>query len=252
MGIRIIILMQRFIYIWIISIGFSVLCISCDSGPDFLNGNGKTVEIDIDLDTFHIISAVDEVDIYITQGPEQKVSLRTRENMVSKIGITVKDEILTFTDNNLFSWLRARGNPELHITVKDLRKIEMYDYVNIYALDTLHLSYLRVYTYGTGEVNLLIDANKISLQSDYITVFNIKGHTNNLSIKSKNDGKFFTSELIANDININHSGSNILEVFPVNSLSGTLTGTGDLVYFNTPHELDVIVKSTGQVYSGSP
>jgi len=116
--------MKKFVYIWIIVIvSFGI---SCDSDPDFLNGNGKTVDVEIDLDPFHTISAIDEVDIYISQGIEQKVSLRARENMIPKMEVDVKDDILTFTDNNLFSWLRARGNPELYITVKDLRKIEMF------------------------------------------------------------------------------------------------------------------------------
>ncbi|MFC2125899.1 GIN domain-containing protein [Bacteroidota bacterium] len=241
--------MSKSINILIVVIISGFLGISCDSGPDFLKSNGKVIEVEVDLDAFHIINAIDEVDIYLSQGPDQKVSLRAQKNMIPKIELSVEEDILTITDKNLFNWLRTPGNPELHITMSDLKRIEMYDYVNIYAVDTLQVSYLRVYTYATGEVNLLLNANKVSLQSDFISVIDVKGKANSLSVKSINDGKILASELIANDINVNHSGSNIIEVFPLSSLTGTLNGTGDLVYFHEPQELDVKVESTGKVYS---
>ena len=85
--------MIKRVNILIIVAVFGILGISCDYGPDFLNGNGKIVEVEVDLDEFHTISAIDEVDIYLSQGPDQKVSLRARENMISKIELNVEEKV---------------------------------------------------------------------------------------------------------------------------------------------------------------
>jgi len=251
MGDWINILMKKSTTILISIITWGLVQFSCDSGPDFLKSSGDPVEVERNLDSFNSISAIDEVDIYISQGPEQRVSIHAGKNIEPKIELTVKDNVLEIYNKNTFNWLREPGNPEIHITIPDIRKLELFDYVNIYALDTLKTSYLRVYTYGTGSVSLLLKAETVSLQSDFISVIEVKGEATDLKLKNISDGKILTRDLIAQNIKVEHTGSNLIEVFPIESLSGTMTGTGDVIYFNKPPLLDVKATGTGRVYEAN-
>jgi len=97
----------------------------------------------------------------------------------------------------------------------------------------------------------VLKAETVSLQSDFISVIEVKGEATDLKLKNISDGKILTRDLIAQNIKVEHTGSNLIEVFPIESLSGTMTGTGDVIYFNKPPLLDVKATGTGRVYEAN-
>jgi hypothetical protein len=71
---------------------------------------------------------------------------------------------------------------------------------------------------------------------------------NSLRIETISDSKILTGEFKVENIHVDHSGSNRVEVFPIHSLSGILSGTGDLIYYHVPPELNVKTTSSGKAY----
>lgn len=242
---------KRLSIILLIALSVSVL-FSCGSGPDFLKSTGEIVHVEVDVDVFNTISAVDEVDIYIYQGVEQKVVIRAGKNLIDKIHLTVADEILTITNKNAFNWVRKKGNPEIHITAPELKRIEVFDFTNVYGIDTLYVSDFEIYSLGTGDITLLLNAGSVNIRSDFISVIDVKGETEYLRVASTKDSKFLLSELKANEVSVGHYGSNRIDVFPVHILRGTIRETGDLFYYNEPEILEVNVYGSGQLISVNP
>ena len=53
------------------------------------------------------------------------------------------------------------------------------------------------------------------------------------------DSRTEASELQAQSVTVNHRGSNDILVNPVQSISGTIRGTGDVISYNRPETITV-------------
>jgi hypothetical protein len=61
------------------------------------------------------------------------------------------------------------------------------------------------------------------------------------------NGKFRGRNLQAQDIKIFHRGSNDMEIAPVQSLEGTITGTGNVILYNVPPVINISELYTGRL-----
>ncbi|NNF20289.1 MAG: DUF2807 domain-containing protein, partial [Flavobacteriaceae bacterium] len=61
------------------------------------------------------------------------------------------------------------------------------------------------------------------------------------------DSRVEARELVTSELKINHRGSNDILVFPVNTLSGTLRGTGNVLVYNRPDTVDMEQLFTGKL-----
>ena len=103
-------------------------------------------------------------------------------------------------------------------------------------------------SFTVGDFKLSVSTNTLSVVSNNISSFYFIGQTNNLIIRfPSGDGRFEGQDLIANHIDIFHRGSNDIIVHPIESLSGELRGTGDLIMVNQPSIVSVEQFYTGQL-----
>ena len=73
-----------------------------------------------------------------------------------------------------------------------------------------------------------------------IAYFKIKGQANNFNVNiAAGDSRIEASELVAQNVNLNHRGSNDVLINPQIRLTGLLRGTGDVLSYNRPTEVSV-------------
>jgi hypothetical protein len=235
------------IYIWIWTVVFVLLFFGCDSNnaPDCFKTTGDIVQQEIQLDDFTSIETLDEIDIYLSGSEEQKVIVKAGENLIPKIHLTVKNKVLTITNDNKCNWRRSPGNPGVYVYSNDLSSISIFDFSNIYTMDTLVLDNLHIYSDGTGNFDMIMNTDSLFIESIYISNFNMTGQTDFLHILFNDDSQFIGKDLKSSYCEISHFGSNRIETYPIVSLTGTVESTGSLYYYNEPDILDVMVYGTG-------
>jgi hypothetical protein len=214
---------------------------------DCFKTSGEIIEQEILLDAFHTIEVLDEVDVYLSNSEDQHVIIKAGKNLIPKINLKVKDEILTITNDNSCNWKRSPENPGIYIHSNDVTSIHIYDYINIYAEDTLSQNSLFIFSDGTGNFNMKLDVDSLRIESIYISNFEVSGNTDYLHLNFINDGQYYGKNLKSAFCKINHNGSNRIEVYPIESLKGTLRSTGSLYYYYDPVELDVTVSGIGKL-----
>jgi hypothetical protein len=221
----------------------------CDSENAFgcFKKPGEIIEQEIQLGSFAIIKAFDEVDIYLVNSSEQRVFIKAGKNLIPQIHLTVEDGILSITNDNSCNWVRSPENPGVYIFSNNISGIEIFDFANIYSEETLVLDNLSIFSDGTGNFDLNIDLDTLFVKSAYISNFTFSGNVDFLDLIITADSRFLARDLSAIDILIDHNGSNRVELYPVNKLEGIIQSTGSVYYFNEPEILDVTVKSTGQL-----
>ncbi len=237
-----------FSYITIIFLT-GVLLFSCDNKDalECFKKTGEITEEEFFLDPFAEIVVLDEADIYLQNGPDQKVYIKAGENLISDIHFNVQDCVLTISNKNRCNWVRTPGNPGIYIINSHLNKIEIYDYANFYTVDTLTLHKLSIFSDGTGNFDLLLKSDSLHIESIYISNFKFAGYTNLLTVLLTDDSRFNAKYLISDFNEINHRGSNLIELYPVKSLTGELSSTGSIHYYYIPEFIDMNVMGSGEL-----
>jgi hypothetical protein len=233
-----------------ISIVFYALTFSgCDSENAFgcFKKPGDIIEQEIQLASFRIIEAHDEVDIYLINSTAQRIVIKAGKNLIPQIHLNVEDDILTITNDNSCNWVRSPENPGIYIYSNDVSGIGIFDFANIYSEGTLNLDKLSIFSDGTGNFDMDIDLDSLFVESIYISNFTFIGNVDFLDLLIAADSRFLARNLSAADIKIDHNGSNRVELYPLDKLEGIIQSTGSVYYFNEPETLDVTLRSTGQL-----
>ncbi|MFW5656388.1 MAG: GIN domain-containing protein [Bacteroidota bacterium] len=173
-----------------------------DDNDRRVKGTGELVTHEIDLPPFHDISNTGIMQLNISKGIEQKVSIRAQENIFEvltfsvengKLVIGTEDEVNISTNLGVFGDLVLTQDPE-----------------------NIHLT-------GTGDVTLS-GKKQSSLNINIIGTGNIKA---------------FDLEL--DDCNITSTGTGNCEVFVNEKLNVTITGIGNVYYKGQPEITQQIV-----------
>jgi hypothetical protein len=228
---------------------YTITFFSCDNenALDCFKKPGEIIEQEIQLNSFKSIEAYDEMDIYLVNSNEQKVIIKAGKNLISKIHLSVENDILTISNDNTCNWVRSPENPGIYIFSNDISGIGIFDYANIISEEPLKLDNLSIFSDGTGNFEMNIDIDSLFVKSIYISNFNFTGNAGFIDLLLTGDSRFLAGNLLAGDIKIDHNGSNRVELHPINSLKGVIQSTGSVYYYHEPIILDVTVRGAGRL-----
>ena len=226
--------MKKIIYICCLITIFS--CNSEDSG-DCLQTAGTIIQQEIDVAPFNKILVNKKVALVINEGPIQKVILETGENLMPDIEVQVVGDQIILTNHNTCNFLRDYGLTKVYITTPNITEIRNASELNVSSNGVL--TFPTIYLQSTGEKNdflavgdwhLNINNNKVIILSNGISNFYINGSTNNLDIIfSDGDCRFEGENFIAQHVKVKNVSSNDMLVNPVESLTGSIHSTGDVI-----------------------
>lgn len=237
-----------------------VIFVSCNSenAPDCFQTSGDTVEVEYQLEEFTKLRAETDVIVHIKQGDEYKATLRTGENLLSEAKIEVQDGVLVLRNDTRCNLLREYGNFEVFVTVPNLTEIRHNSAREIYSDGTLVFPELYlvsntsinlgVILRKTGEFHLDLDTENLRVEANGKSVFYMTGEAENMDLRFFNENpRFEGRDFIVQDINVFHRAPNKMIINPQQSLTGVITGTGDVIAVNRPPVVDVEERYTGRL-----
>ena len=91
-----------------------------------------------------------------------------------------------------------------------------------------------------GSFNLELVSETVSILTNGIAFFQLAGTAANFNITvAAGDSRIEAENLIANNVNLNHRGSNNIFVNPQQRISGVIRGNGDVISSNRPPEIEI-------------
>lgn len=228
---------------------------SCDSEDAFdcIKKTGDIVETELSPEDFHQLHVYDGINVYLSQGEETRIILKTGENLVKKIRFEFNDGVLSIYNDNTCNWVRSYDDLAVYITVNQLQQIKLWGYGNVKSLDTLRFDHLNVESKdGTGDIDLTIQCNSVNVVSNSISNITLSGRVDKLSVGYYyNDGWFHGEKLIARTVSVNHLGTNGIAIYPVEKLKVYIERNGEVYYYNDPDELETEIAGSGQLINKS-
>lgn len=242
----------------VIWIAFILMICSCDSeqANDCFQKAGPIIQQDIVVSVFDKILVNRDIELVVKDGPEQKVVLETGKNLIQDVAVIVVDNRLILTDNNTCNYVRDFGITKVYITSPNITEIRSSTQYDISSDGVLSYPSLTILSENFGAKDTFVNAN-FNLQVDNNTfrvVFNnlsncfVSGKTNNLNITfASGTSRFEGRDLTAQNVKFWNRGSNDMIVNPQQSITGTISGTGDVISVNAPPDIDVEQLYTGRL-----
>lgn len=234
---------------------FSILIFSgCSISADCVESAG-TVEVrQIVATPFQKIMVFPGISLVVKQGSDYQVSIRAGSNFIGDIEAKIENNMLTLRDNSGCNWVRDYGNTVVYVTAPDL--VEIYSNTDraITSDGTLTYPILRLYAMdsfggvGTGDFHLEVNNEQLVVESNNIAAFYITGQSGQLLLHFYDDlGRFEGADFPVNDIEIFQRSSNDMIVHPLESLSGDIYSTGNVISKTHPPTVNVNQHYTGHL-----
>jgi hypothetical protein len=238
------------VIIWIYWI--TVLVTGCEKfpGEDCLKSTGETTIEHRSVDPFEHIVLEDNINVILTQGNEEAISVRAGENLLESIITEVKDNELTIKNENKCNWVRDFNKEiDVYLTVRNLCSITYRSSGLILSTNTITTDSLNIAVWdGTGTIDMDIQTRVSVLSIHYGSVdFHIRGQSNVGYIYAGSYGPFFCEDLVTTYMFMDNRGSNDCYVQCVKQLEVEIEYTGSIYYTGNPQIVKASITGTGQL-----
>lgn len=234
---------------------FFVSCNSEDAN-DCFQTSGTIIQEDVAVDSFQSILVNRDIELIIKEAPNYKVTIETGENLINDVSATVVDNNLILTDNNTCNYVRDYGITKVYVEAPMLSTIRTSTQYDISSDGTLNYTNLTLQSEGfsgnseftVGDFRLSVNVQNLEIISNGLSIFYIDGEAEDTSVQFfAGAGRFEGAQLTVQHADVLHRGSNDMIVNAIQSLTGELRGTGDLISVNQPLNIDVQQLYTGQL-----
>ncbi len=234
------------------------LTFACDSesAGDCFQTSGPMVQNERVVEAFTKILVHRDIELIVKMGETAKVVVETGENLVNDVTATVVEDQLVLTDNNTCNFVRDFGITKVYVTAPNITEIRSSTQFDIRSEGVLTYPNLTLLSEDFGAPDSFTIANfRLNIDNETLrVVFNnisncfITGKTSNLNINyASGSSRFEGRDLEATRITVFHRSTNDMILNPQESISGTISSTGDVILVNTPPEISVEQRFKGRL-----
>lgn len=236
-------------YAVLLSIACFLFSCNSENAPDCLQNDGKLIRQEVVLASFDKITVFEKVALVLKEGPVQKVEIETGEFLINEVTATIDGDRLIVRNDNGCNLFRDYGITTIYVTSPNITTIRSStgllirsDGVLAYPnLSLISESFNNPETETTdGSFDLNLATNHVSIVVNGIAYFKLSGTTTDFIVTiAAGDSRIEAENLMAQNVVLNHRGTNDILTNPQESVRGIIRGTGDVICFNRPPTVEV-------------
>lgn len=235
-----------------------LLLIACDTenALDCFQTSGSIIQKEYDLDGFDKITVMQRSQLYISEG-DFNVVLETGENLVNDIDIRVFEGRLVIENPNACNITRDYGITKVFVSAPNITEIRNSSGLTVISENTLTYPSLTLLSedleeedafHIDGDFELDLNVQNLTITQNGLSNFFLTGNVTNLDLNFLfGDGRFEGRNLLVDNADVYHRGTNDIIINPQQQLIGSILSTGDIILVNTPPILNVEELYTGQL-----
>lgn len=231
-------------------IALILVLFSCEKPSDCVESTGTIVTKEVPVQPFKKIKVYRGIEVIITQGAEYKVEIVAGENFINNVEVIQNGDRLVFKDESSCNWVRAYGTTKILVTTPTLEEVYSKTDRNISSNGVLTFPYISFIAMdkdgdgesgaGTGDFIIHIDNQYLNVGNNNVSRFYLSGQTNTADFNFYfGDGRIEAENLTAQQVKVYHRGSNDMIVKPMQSITGVMNSTGNIILKNVPPVVEV-------------
>lgn len=227
-----------------------LILLACDSenANDCFQTAGNMIQQEIEVESFNRILVNRDITLIIKQATSQSVVIETGSNLINDVDVKVENNQLILTDNNTCNYVRDFGITKITVNTPTLTEIRTSTQYTVSSDGTLSFENLTLISenfnvpglFTVGDFDLQVNSNNLNVLSNGLSSYYLNGTVNNLVLSFfAGDGRFEGENLMAQNIEVFHRGSNDMVVNPQQSITGSIVATGNVIAKNEPPIIEV-------------
>jgi hypothetical protein len=209
-------------------------------------GNGNVIKQERKLTDFLKIKVSYGIDVIISQGDSEKVTVEADENLVDLIKTEVKDQTLKIYHEENISKAKKMC---VYVTVKDLNSIIASSGSDVTTEKEIKLDKLVVEMSSGSDGNLKLNANELICETSSGSDLELSGKSKTLDLTASSGSDINAYELEAEYVSVKTSSGSDAEVFVTNQLKVRGSSGSDVRYKGSPKNIDNDLSSGASVRS---
>lgn len=224
----------------------SLSLFSCNFDMNFgsIQGNGNVQLENRTLNqSFNAIKASQGLEVYLTQGNEERIVIEADENLIKLIKTEVKDnELRIYAEKNI----GYASSKKIMVTFKDLSKITSTSGSDVISTNTITANHLELNSSSGSDMKLNVKTTTLHCNSSSGSDIKISGNTQKLVADASSGSDIKASELIAISSQVKATSGADITVNTAKELTADANSGGDIKYYGNP---DIVNKTDS--HSGS-
>lgn len=215
------------------------------SGCGTMIGDGDLVEQSRPLTGFSRIDAKGPIDVVVQQGDSYEVTVRGDENLVDRITTTVNGDELVI-DLNGWPILSSPKALSVSVTMPQLQALISSGSGNVEA-QGLSGDSLDLENSGSGTVTASCTQAEVHADVSGSGGLRLSGTATSLNLSSSGSGEADASQLPADDVRVDSSGSGNVSVQANRTIALYLSGSGDIAWQGTASVTSMVLTGSGRI-----
>ncbi|MEZ2415307.1 head GIN domain-containing protein [Muriicola sp. E247] len=228
-----------------------------DNVPDCFQNAGDLVQEEVTLPGFEKITVFEGVQLVVRSGSQQQVIIETGEYLREEVSAVVEGNTLILRNTNNCNLFREYGITKVFVASPNINEIRSSTGWPVRSEGTLNFPNLTLITESfnnpetettDGSFDMTVDVQNLQLVANGIAYFKLAGNAERFNTTiAAGDSRIEAEALLADEVIVNHRGSNDILVNPQQILRGVIRGTGDVISFNRPDSVSVEVLFRGKL-----
>lgn len=195
-------------------------------------GNGNVVTQDRNIsEDFSGVKSSAGIEVYLTQGEENKVVVETDENLQEYIETSISNSLLKVGTRKNIRWAKAR---KVYVTYKDLDKIEASSGSSIQSTSVIKSQNLSLKASSGAEIELEVFSQDLDLRTSSGADVKISGKASSLTAQASSGSEINAKNLLVLNCIAKASSGAEINVNVKEKIDAKASSGGEVVYYGDP------------------
>ncbi|MGQ7867753.1 head GIN domain-containing protein [Sunxiuqinia sp. sy24] len=199
--------------------------------------------------SFHGISVSSGIDLYMSQGDSEAVTVEADVSIIDDVITEVEDGILRIYMKKKLSWIRNEART-VFVTFDDLTRLDVSAGADVEAENAFHLDELEITVSAGADLEIGdLNAKTVWLDTSTGSDAELSGRVINFEASSSSGADISCAHLVAENCQVSVSSGSDATVHATKVLKANASSGGDIRYKGNPAHKDINESSGGDVYA---
>lgn len=224
---------------FIVATLLSLTLFSCNFDMNFStgvrgNGNVQTEERAIN-ESFSAIKATEGLDVYLTQGNNESITIEADENLHELIITEVIDGVLKIHTSENIGRSTAK---KIMVSFKDVNAITSTSGSDVYSTNTINANHLKLKSTSGSDMKLDVNTSVLECESTSGSDLRLSGKTVKLIAEATSGSDIKASDLKAESSQVKATSGADITVNTSKELTAKASSGGDIKYYGNPEKVE--------------
>lgn len=208
-------------------------------------GNGNVITQNRSIsENFSEVKASAGLDVYLTQGNENKISVETDENLQEYIKTEINGGRLHITTTENIGWSKAK---KVYVTFIELNIIEATSGSNLVGNSVIKSENLKLKSTSGADMKLEVFSKEVTASTSSGSDMDLSGKASTLIAKASSGSELNAKELLVINCTADASSGSEIKVTVKEKLDAKASSGADVNYYGNPTSVNSNNSSSGSV-----